>query len=341
MPWKVLSILLFAGCLVEGTIRFTFGAPRAERFPLLRVMPDPHLGYRPVPGDIHYGYDQFIKLNSLGMRGREVEAKKENEYRIIALGESQLYGLGISDEDLVTEILERELNLTDPSKNYKAINFGVRAFALNQQASLLEEIYRTGLKPDHIVVFVYIYSFSKANITQHFKRHSHLDWYMLDLNEKPGTISLIKWRLTQLGRKIATIAWLHGLYKTWKDRNNLAGKLLIGKMDADTKQRVDYVHEQLSRLKTLVSKGGSSLTLAIIPLPSQLVREYPNELYIPCLRSIANMLDIPVFDFLSEFRALYEKNDRLPAAPFDAHYNAEAHRVMAASLTQHILSQIK
>ena len=341
MSWKLLSILLLSGCLVEGTIRFNFGAPRAERLPLLRVMPDPQLGYRPVPGDTHYGYDLFTELNSLGMRGREVEAKKDNEYRIIALGETQLYGLGISDEDLVTQRLERELNLADPSKNYSAINFGVRAFALNQQANLLEEIYLTELKPDHVIVFIYIYSFNKANITQYFQRHKHLDWYMLDFDDKLETISHLKWRLTQFGRKIATIAWLHELYKTWKGREDLASRLLSGKMDADTEQRISYIQDQLSRLKTLVRKGGSSLTIAIIPLPSQLVRDYPNEVYFPSLRQIANMLKIPAIDFLSQFRTLYEKNGQLPVAPFDAHYNSEAHIVMATSLTAHILSQIR
>jgi hypothetical protein len=81
----------------EAGVRWVIGVPRAERLPLLRVRPDPQLGYTPMPNNVHYSYDQRTRLSSLEMRGPEVSTKKRKEYGILALRETQLYGLGVAD----------------------------------------------------------------------------------------------------------------------------------------------------------------------------------------------------------------------------------------------------
>ena len=135
--------------LVEVMIRMTIGAARSEQLPLVRVQPDHRLGYKPIPGDQHYGYNELVKLNSLGLRGAEVPPKGSGEYRILAFGGTQVYGLGIADTELLTNVLEDRLNQDHRARTYRVINFGVRAFTLAQQLHLLEDV-GVVTEPDHV-----------------------------------------------------------------------------------------------------------------------------------------------------------------------------------------------
>jgi hypothetical protein len=215
--------LAFFGLSLELGVRWKLGAPRFERLPLLRIKPDPRFGYVPVPRDVHYAYDQLTKLNSLGLRGPEVESIQEGEYRILVLGETQVYGPGLADDELITNVLEHELNKgADPGHHCKVINLGVRAYALNQQFALLE-LLGVGLEPDYVVLLFYIFSYRSTDISRYYKRARNRDWYMVGLGGKPTGSALFKWRIVQLARKSALVASLHSMYKSWESSPLLVG----------------------------------------------------------------------------------------------------------------------
>jgi hypothetical protein len=285
-----------------------------------------------MPNDVHYGYDQRTRLNNLGMRGPAVDTKEKKEYRILALGETQLYGLGVADAELLTSVLQGKLRERKPPQRLcTVINLGVRAFTLNQQFALLKS-KGLGLEPDHVIVFVYIFSFGNTDISQYYERVKHRDWYMLDLGGKPTGTLLLKWRMIQLARKSAFIAWLHSLYKGWQTRDALRAKLLRGLEDKEVANRLAYVKDQLNQFAELGRRHDFSLSLGAIPIPAQLVQEFPRELYLSELRKMATSLGIPFFDFLPPLRRFYEESGRSPVAPFDEHYDATAHKLMATHL---------
>jgi lysophospholipase L1-like esterase len=276
-------------------------------------------------------------LNSLGLRGPNVTPKRAGEFRVLVLGETQVYGLGLADDELLTHVLEERLNEGTPGRYYRIINFGVRGFTLNQQLLLLQA-QGVSLKPDHVIIFLYVYSLGQLDISKYYERVKHQDWYMLDLGDKPRGEILWKWRFIQLGRKSALIAYLHNLHKTWENRRAFVGKLLRGVRDAEIKQRLGYVKEQLARFQALAQSRGFGLSIAVIPLPEQLVRDYPKEQYQSALQEIATALDVTFLDLRPALRALYSRSGRLPVAPFDAHYDAAAHRAMAEELLDHFRS---
>src|SRR5207247_9190986 len=75
---RILAVVIVLGVVTaaaELEIRMLVGAPRPERLPLARVVPHPELGWAMVPGDLHYTYDIPVKLNALGFRGPDVDAK--------------------------------------------------------------------------------------------------------------------------------------------------------------------------------------------------------------------------------------------------------------------------
>jgi hypothetical protein len=96
--------------------------------------------------------------------------------------------------------------------------------------------------------------------------------------------------------------------------------------------RLAYVRDQLSQFRELGSRHDFSLSLGAIPIPAQLAQEFPRELYLSELRKMASSLGIPFFDFLPPLRKFYEESGRFPVAPFDEHYDATAHRIMAVHL---------
>jgi hypothetical protein len=120
--------------------------------------------------------------------------------------------------------------------------------------------------------------------------------------------------------------------QSWRSRNELRGKLLRGANDQEVATRLEYVENQLDRFTNLAHEHGFSLSLGVIPLPSQLARDYPAELYQSELQRMAASLKIQFVDLLPPLRLLYQEMGRLPVAPFDDHYDAKAHKAMAMHL---------
>ncbi len=148
--------------VLEAFTRWRLGTPWPEKFPLARVRPDPKAGYIMVPGDVHYTYDKLVRLNTSGFRGPEVIEKREHEYRIIALGDSHIYGQGVQDDSLITTIMQNRLNDLGHNCFYNVINMGVRAYSINNELALLND-RGVPLRPDHVVLFFYINDFPIAS----------------------------------------------------------------------------------------------------------------------------------------------------------------------------------
>lgn len=96
-----------------------------------------------------------VNVNSLGLRGREIEKKGENTYRIIVLGGSAVFGGEVQNDNLTfCAVLEKELNNSKKlnNKNIEVVNAGVPAYMSMQELILLENKL-LDLKPDMVIVF--------------------------------------------------------------------------------------------------------------------------------------------------------------------------------------------
>jgi len=321
------AIVLF----FEGAIRILIGSPRSEQLPLIRVQPDPKYGYKPIPGDQHYGYDEPTRLNRVGLRGKEVSPKRPGEHRILAFGGTQVYGIGIADAELLTNVLEDHLNYGHHARTYRVINFGIRAFTLRQQLNFLEEV-GVDVTPDHVMVFLDMYSMREMDISKYYQRIAARDWYMLDLDAKPVGLVLVQWYVVQAARKSALVAYLHGLYKNWTQRSSLASKVLRGERDAGVEQWLNFVTHQVEAFVALAETHGFSLSFALFPFPSQVSDEQSTRWYQSKLHEMVTTRGIRLFDLQEPLRNLYKQTGRLPIAPFDAHYNAAAHEAIGLFL---------
>lgn len=90
-------------------------------------------------------FSYTISINDLGMRQKAVAKEKAaGMFRIVALGDSFLWGIGVPDEERVSEVLQREL------KSVEILNLGVSGYAPIQYSLMTERVL--GLRPDLVII---------------------------------------------------------------------------------------------------------------------------------------------------------------------------------------------
>ncbi len=117
------------------------------------AVPDPDLGWSLKPGfkGTVQGTPPFpVVTNSLGLRSAEVPADKGNEYRILSLGESSAFGIGVEGGQTYAAKLEKYLNLSRPPRPVRVINAAVSAYSSFQSVKYLR-LRGLRLQPDLVI----------------------------------------------------------------------------------------------------------------------------------------------------------------------------------------------
>ena len=130
----------------------------------LRLMhkPDGDLGFRLVPGfEMAYRTAEFnttIKINSEGLRDHEYTRERDPQtFRILALGDSFTFGIGVNSEQTYAKVLESMLNRDQPAggpKRFEVVNAGVDAYGTEQEYRNLRELLGR-YRPDLVMVGLY------------------------------------------------------------------------------------------------------------------------------------------------------------------------------------------
>jgi hypothetical protein len=84
------------------------------------------------------------------LRDREVNLEPaDNEFRILLLGDSKVFGLGLADQDTYSNRLEQRLNREADGIIYRVINMGVPSYNTEQELIQLQSL---GLSLDPVLV---------------------------------------------------------------------------------------------------------------------------------------------------------------------------------------------
>jgi lysophospholipase L1-like esterase len=111
----------------------------------------PYTSYGMKPDYVRW--DSLAHVNSLGFRGPDTPREKPSgKYRIVALGASTTYGIGLADEDTYPAQLEAALRYSLPSIDVEVINAGLVS------ATTAESLHRfftdiLPLSPDMIFIY--------------------------------------------------------------------------------------------------------------------------------------------------------------------------------------------
>lgn len=102
--------------------------------------------YKLIPSN-----DPRNPANSLGFRGPELRGKDANTIRVVCLGGSTTFGLGLDYNDTYPKLLENRLNELSRGLNFEVINAGMPAMVLSQITELSR--HEIGyLQPDIIIL---------------------------------------------------------------------------------------------------------------------------------------------------------------------------------------------
>ncbi len=322
--------------MLEGFARWKFGVPDREKLPLVRVKPDQDIGWVMLPGNIHYTYDKEVRLNNYGFRGVDIpDNKPGNEYRIIVLGDSHIYGQGLTDENLLTTVLQDRLNKLGHECSYRVVNTGVRGYSINNELAVLKKA-ALSLNPDHVILFFYINDFHEADIEERYVNFKDKDWYMYDLSDKPTNQIIRKWKLVQILRKSSFLMHINDTYVKIINNNNFENRILQGTVDNAFKVNFKFVKDSLDDLIRISNKNNFSLTLAVLPVAAQAMKDYPNELYQSSLKQYAEHNSLDFVDLLPTLRNCYEQYGASLVIPFDGHYNAKVHKAFGMTMAEHL-----
>lgn len=158
----IVSILIGFVCaafLTEGLVRIFYDVPPGSR----RFVIDSGFGVRANAPNVvrrkHYPgvFDVTISTNSAGMRGvREYALKKPGKVeRILMLGDSFVFGVGVEDDEVVSSVLESILNEGSGSGvEYEVINLAVAGFGQAEELVTYTELGRN-YDPDAVVMFYF------------------------------------------------------------------------------------------------------------------------------------------------------------------------------------------
>lgn len=141
--------------LLELGVRAFFGGPK---YLCTLYAKDDLLGYKLKPHaqmviDFSY-FQQNVSLNSMGLRDREYGPKQAGEKRILALGDSFLFGAVWDANQTFVKVLERELNKHSTTQ-YSVINTGVSGYGSYEEAKFHARD-SPALAPDIVMYFFYM-----------------------------------------------------------------------------------------------------------------------------------------------------------------------------------------
>ncbi len=340
------------------------------------MLPDKYVNHKLAPDtNSEYKSREFLciqKVNSLGLRGAEVqEKKKSNTYRIIMLGDSFTMGRGVSDHETFSVLLEESLNkkkVAPNSKKIEILNAGVDSYApvlsflqLKKMADLLE--------PDLVIL-----NFDMSDLIQEVTYRNKAIYGKNDEiigvpafpgqldTQKMGSVKAIKnWVNKNLYFSRLVIFYLEkwtGNPKELSFENtvNLANyELLKHTLMNDTVDRTiqwQKIFESILKIKKYCIGRGMKFILTVYPWGHQVNESEwtPGRLiFVPdnapisdkSIQMIQNFAKVNSIELLNSFPGFRSYKGTEPLYfSYDMHWTPEGHKLMAREIEQFILERI-
>jgi hypothetical protein len=320
--------LALAAVAGEVLVRGLVGAPWPERMPILRVQANAARGWEMVPGEAHYTYDHRVAVNALGLRGPELAPRAPGEVRVLALGDSLVYGQGVGDDDTLPARLAAELVARDPAgRPWTVVNAGHRAYATHQELALLEELGER-VDPDVVVLFWYWNDLEERDVARTFADLSASGPIAFDLGVPAEGAALRAWERKQLLRRSALLMVVHDLVATTQGEA----------WDAALVERgFEKLDGYLARFGEWAAAHDARFVFAVLPDPANVDGDSPTAGHERRATELAGRHGLPTLELLPAVRAATERLGALPVIPYDGHYLPEGNHAMAEAAAEQLL----
>lgn len=221
--------------------------------------------------------DITIDINSSGFRGSEIpDQKKENEVRILVLGDSITFGDYLEENEIYVRRMEDYLKQSIKDKTIRVINGGVSDIGLKEEIDILIE-HGISLKPDMVVVGFYLNdSRSPWGFQGEPGSRGYIRRYSLLAETIYKNLKFNKW-IKEKGED--RFQWIHAVKSlNWAyDKKAFLELAHMAKYDWGASWEAeswDIIDRQLSRLKSLSIQYGFKTTIVFFPVAFQVYAEF-------------------------------------------------------------------
>lgn len=320
------------------------------------IVRDAEFGHRLVPNSskvVSIGGNEFstkIEINGHGFRSPKYEMKPEpGVFRIALFGDSEIFGVGVAEEDMLNVKMEELLNESGDT-NYELLNFAVPGIGTIIQAKILEQI-ALAWEPDAAVFIVTVandlhddVNFSKrGRVAEQPRKERNAIWCGL-AQLRLSAFAAFKIYPNLPGFLTPPATWFNIVppcVAAWYMNEDLEGSFAL-------------MTDALSRCKERCTENEVEMYLVAIPARSQFIpaitqlqrktterslleviesdRDRPQRM----LREFASEHGIHYIEVLGEFRELVEEGAQLRHLR-DGHLNAEGTLELARILASSIL----
>jgi hypothetical protein len=281
----VLCGLLVACAIAEVAVRLI----KPQEVGPVRFACNPELGEIPVPGQ--HGIRHFPGVftfayhnNSLGWRGsREYPEAKTTLYRVLMLGDSFTYGIGVNDDQTFAALVEKELRAEHLS--VEVLNAGCPGKGTDYELKLFQTVGRQ-FHPDLTVLCFFGNDFQDNERGEYYNigRHGKIQVKPLECNRSliktvldhlPGYNWLISWSQAANLVKQAGVELL--VNRAARNGSDVANGLVVAyKRTANgyaTPANKKLTQIYVEQLNAAAKGAGGALMMFYVPI-SQEVRQY-------------------------------------------------------------------
>jgi hypothetical protein len=281
-----------------------------------------------------------VRINSLGLRGAEVARTKPPEtVRVLVFGDSFVFGVGVSEEHLVTSRLERLLRTSAQAgsgRRYEVVNMGVSGFSTDQELLLFDDL-GAALRPDLVVLFCVDNDF-EGNVHD-FAYHAYYKPHFV--LQPDGSLALRNVPVPRLDRAQRIKLWLGRESNVWNAaRSRGAGSGGAGALPAffqiavpqtTTADQIGLMHALLTVFRRRVEAAGAQLVVFNTGHRGERT---------PLFQALRPRLRRDGFRFLGLEGTLGEARARAGDGHWDfgrdTHWNVDAHRLVGEVVHEYL-----
>ncbi len=182
----ILAVITFLTLEIIGHIFDPLGIsyyPEMANYLDTMIVEEP-LGYRNRPNLQGNFFGQPVTINSLGMREREVSTKLDNEFRILVMGDSVPFGIGVKFAESFPHQLEVILN-SKYNHKFRTLNMGVPSYNTEQELLQLQTL-GINLQPNLVILL-----FSSNDIEPKMWVFTKRDSWYANLAQRSYAMSLL------------------------------------------------------------------------------------------------------------------------------------------------------
>jgi len=320
------AALVFSAFMAEAMVRLAKPGFPGFRIPQIEHRTAPGIGFEMIPDQQGYTFAEPVTINSSGLRNPPIQDRLAVDLRVVCLGDSITFGVGVADDIPYPRQLEQLLLERSTGKTIEVINCGVQRYSTYQEIDYLREAVKE-LKPDIVTLGVYFNDLSirpEGDYTREYE------------NEREQVASSFRHQapwLYLLAKKSATIELSKQVYLSWGHGNRTLRRL-TSEPTAREEKKWAAMAEELKTFQQLSEENEFRPLVVTIPARMQVQRSFPDSRFPARILEICEDLQLPVENVHELFIASL-KNEADPYLDWDDHMSKIGHRIVAEVIAQH------